>query len=551
MEYEQNVIFSFFEFSQGYDDRDRKDISMSISMDNGVVIRLAGVSQPATRIFHQEVISVGTAPDCDVVIEAEGLSLPPESIILTLRWKENAYRITTIDAMAGVTRDGEAVAVGDAIHDGDTFYFGATGIRLRAFALTDPEEITGSLLLGAAVLANARPAALTTAAPTDVSKRRRSMPRTDVAIVFVKQLLRELVAEIPRRVLYAIAGLAAFILLTIIYFNTLGFLEGRRNNKAINELQQTMVATRGEIDKLREALREARDEASDIRSSLSLPEKIVNSYGQGVCLIYGTYVFVDPRVGGEIKFKEPSGTENPIGPDGNINLGVDGNGRLYEVEFMGTGFLAAKGFVLTNRHVIQAWDEDDVASLIKMRGFRPKLKELLAYFPQTSQPFKLTPVDSSDQDVALCSFDQGVTDLPTLPLDETGKGVASGQSVVLLGYPAGLEGLIARTNNISKANRRLYGNLSYRNQLNELAASSKIRPQSTQGHISDVSPQLVYDARTDEGGSGGPVFGANGKVIGINQAVLMSSQSTASFGVPIRHGLALLKKHLQSQFARK
>jgi len=521
-------------------------------MGNGVVIRLAGVPQPATRIFHQEVITIGAAPDCDVVIDAEGFSLPPESVILTLRWKDNAYRITTVDAMAGVTRDGEAIAIGDAIHDGDTFYFGATGIRLRAFALTDPEDITESLRLGAAVLANARPVALTATGAAGVAKRRRSMPRTDVAIVFVKQLLRELVAEIPRRVLYAIAGMAAFILLTIIYFNTLGFLEGRRNNKAINELQQTMVATRGEIDKLRDALQQARDEANDIRSSLSLPEKVVNSYGQGVCLIYGTYVFVDPRAGGEIKFKEPSGTENPIGPDGKINLDVNGNGRVYEVEFMGTGFLAARGFALTNRHVIQAWDEDDLASLIKMNGFRPKLKELLAYFPQISQPFRLTPVEvSSDQDVALCSFDQGAADLSALPLDETGEGVASGQSVVLLGYPAGLEGLIARTNNISKANRRLYGNLSYRTQLNELAASSKIRPQSTQGHISDVAPQLVYDARTDEGGSGGPVFGANGKVIGINQAILMNPQSTASFGVPIRHGLALLKKHQQSQVARK
>jgi S1-C subfamily serine protease len=526
-------------------------------MGNGVVIRLAGVQQPTTRIFHQEVISVGTALDCDVVIEAEEVSLPLESVILTLRRQENAYRITTIDPMVGVTRDGEAVAIGEALSDGDTFYFGETGIRLRPFALTEPDDITESLRLGVTVLANARPSRLTTAieaGAAGLSKGRRSMPRTDVALVFVKQLLRELVAEIPRRVLYTIAGVIAFVLLTIIYFNTLGFLEGRRNNRAINELQQTMVATRGEIDKLRESLREARNEASDIRSSLSLPEKIVNSYGQGVCLIYGTYVFVDPRVGGgdEIKFKEPSGTENPIGPDGAINLSVDGNGRVYEVEFMGTGFLASKGFVLTNRHVIQAWDEDDIASLIMNRGFRPRLKELLAYFPQTPQPFKLTPVKvSSDQDVALCSFDQGASELLPLPLDETSDGVASGQSVVLLGYPAGLEGLIARTNNISKANRRLYGNLSYRTQLNELAASSKIRPQSTQGHISDVSPQLVYDARTDEGGSGGPVFGANGKVIGINQAILMSSQSTASFGVPIRHGLALLKKYQQSQFAKK
>jgi serine protease Do len=540
-------------------------------MGNGIVIRLAGVRQPTTRIFHQEVISIGTAPDCDVVIDAEGFSLPPESILMTLRRQESAYRITTVDSMAGVTRDGEAVAVGEALSDGDTFYFGETGIRLRAFALTDSSDITESLRLGVTVLANARPSRMTTSMRSggrsgettgepdgaEISKGRRSMPRTDIALVFVKQLLRELVAEIPRGVLYVIAGIAgviALILITIISVNTLGFLEGRRNNKAINDLQQKVEAVSGEIDKLSASLQEARNETSNIRSSLSLPEKIVNSYGEGVCLIYGTYVFVDPRVGGgsEIKFKEPSGTENPIGPDGAINLGVDGNGRIYEVEFMGTGFLAAKGFVLTNRHVIQAWDEDDIASLIMNRGFRPRLKELLAYFPQSSQPFKLTPVKTSpDQDVALCSFDPGGVELLPLPLDETSDGVARGQSVVLLGYPAGLEGLIARTNNISKANRRLYGNLSYRTQLNELAASSKIIPQSTQGHISDVAPQLVYDARTDEGGSGGPVFGANGKVIGINQAILMSSQSTASFGVPIRHGLALLKKHQQSQTAKK
>src|SRR5215470_13398040 len=155
---------------------------MSISLGNGVVIRLAGVPQPSTRIFHQEVISIGTAPDCDLVIEADGFSLPPESVILTLRWKDNAYRITTVDAMAGVTRDGESISVGDAIHDGDTFYFGATGIRLRAFALTDPEDITDSLRLGSAVLASARPTELATTT-TGAVKRRRSMPRTDVAIV--------------------------------------------------------------------------------------------------------------------------------------------------------------------------------------------------------------------------------------------------------------------------------------------------------------------------------------------------------------------------------
>ncbi len=506
---------------------------------NGIVIRLAGVEQPSTRIFQQEVITIGTAPDCDLSFDVGSLSLPPEDVILALRLRDGVYRISSVEAMAGVTRDGEAVAVGDQIHDGDTFYLGATGIRLRFFALTESTEIAESLRLGTAVLASARPAEAAVA----TTRRRRSVPRTDVALVFVKQLLRELVSEIPRRVLYAIMGIAAFIIFTIIYFNTLSFLEGRRNNKAISELKETLGDTRKEIDKMRDELQQAREESAIVRSSISLPEKVVNSYGQGVCLIYGTYIFIDPRVGREVRFKEPSAMENPIGPDGNVNLSVDGNGRVYEIEFTGTGFLVEKGLILTNRHVVQAWEDDELASLIRMRGYRPRLKELLAYFPQIKQPYTLRTLEfMQEQDVAICSFEQGELNLPTLPLDESGKGIASGQPVVLIGYPAGLEGLLARVDEGGRSGRR-YGNISYRSQLNDLAANAKIRPQSTQGHISDVAPQLVYDARTDEGGSGGPVFGANGKVIGINQAVLLTPQATTNFGVPIRFGIDLLKKH--------
>ena len=99
-------------------------------MNNGIVIRLAGVEQPATQIFHQDVITIGTTPDCDISLGSGNPALPPESVLLTMRWRDGAYRLTTVEPRAGVTRDGEAVAVGEAIQDGDSFYFGATGIRL-------------------------------------------------------------------------------------------------------------------------------------------------------------------------------------------------------------------------------------------------------------------------------------------------------------------------------------------------------------------------------------------------------------------------------------
>jgi serine protease Do len=509
-------------------------------MMNGIVIRLAGIEHPATRIFHQEVITIGTATDSDVNFKSGNSGLPDESLILTLRLRDGAYRISTLHPVAEVTRDGETVAIGDAIQDGDTLYFGTTGIRVRFFALTGTPY--DSLLFETAALAS-----VDQAEPImDTARGRRGLPRTDVAIVFVKQLLRELAAEIPRRILYVGAGVIAAIILTIIGSNILNYFVGSRNTKAIGELGEKLR----EIDKLRSEIQLAREEAAIIRVSLSLPEKVVNSYGRGVCLIYGTYTFVDPRVGRDVRFKEPTAMENPIGPDGSVNLSVDGNGRVYEVEFTGTGFLVDKDLILTNRHVILAWEADELAGIIKMRGFEPRLKELLAYFPQARQPFTLRVVQISKDpgpDVALCSFTRREADLPVLPLDESGESIASGQPVVLIGYPAGLEGLVARVDERGRAGSRNYGNLSYRTQLNELAAHGKIRPQSTQGHISDIGPQLVYDARTDEGGSGGPVFGANGKVIGINQAVLLNSQATTNFGVPIRFGIELIKKHQQQQ----
>lgn len=511
---------------------------------SGFVVRLAGVEQPVTKIFNQDVVTIGTTVDCDLVIDTRSNRLPVDSLLITIQRQNDSYRVATLDEQAETTRGGEKIAVGDPIVDGDTFYFGTTGVRIRFFFLSEADGLTQSLQVGSAVLesAHAAPPAVT------YSRRRRFIPRTDIAIVFVKQLLRELVAEIPRRVLYAALAIIIFIVLTFLYFNTLSLLVSRSNNKAIGEMKDTLRETRQDIDKIRAELQQAREESANMRSSLSLPENVVRNYGQGICLVYGTYVFIDPRVGREIRFKDSSLSDNPVGSNGEVNLSADGSGRTYEIEFIGTGFLAERGFILTNRHVVHAWEEDDLANLIRMRGFRPRLKEVFAYFPLLAEPFPLRVVDVlSDQDVALCGFDQGDRQLPVLPLEENAEAIISGQPVVLIGYPTGLEGLVARFSDRSRTVTRNFGNLSFRTQLNELSSSLRIRPQATQGYITDVAPQLTYDARTDEGGSGGPVFGVSGRVIGINQAILFNSQASTTFGVPIRYGITLLRKHSSLQ----
>jgi S1-C subfamily serine protease len=86
-----------------------------------------------------------------------------------------------------------------------------------------------------------------------------------------------------------------------------------------------------------------------------------------------------------------------------------------------------------------------------------------------------------------------------------------------------------------------FGN-SRQNLINFLAQSRKIVPLTTQGAITDLDARrIVHDAKTAEGGSGAPLFGQTGKVIGVNFGVF-TENTAANMAVPVRFALDLLKK---------
>ncbi|NDQ56300.1 MAG: hypothetical protein GZ088_04400 [Acidipila sp.] len=80
------------------------------------------------------------------------------------------------------------------------------------------------------------------------------------------------------------------------------------------------------------------------------------------------------------------------------------------------------------------------------------------------------------------------------------------------------------------------------NIMTALVNHKLIRPITTQGHIGDVERErIVYDAQTTSGGSGGPLFNLQGKVIGVNYAILRGFGGS-NFGIPIRYADPLLKR---------
>jgi S1-C subfamily serine protease len=181
-----------------------------------------------------------------------------------------------------------------------------------------------------------------------------------------------------------------------------------------------------------------------------------------------------------------------------------------------------------------------------VRG-QPRLKKLNAYFPDHTQPISLKfKVAGGRDDLAVCLLDLKdellPTDIPVIPLESDDNSVAVGKTVVMMGFPSGIDRLLALLDDAeSRSIQQRYGG-SLDSLLGHLAESRRIQPLTTQGNITDVnSRRLAYDARTAEGGSGAPVFGPTGRVIGVNFAVFTENEAS-NFAVPIRYGISLLEK---------
>lgn len=304
---------------------------------------------------------------------------------------------------------------------------------------------------------------------------------------------------------------------------------------------QLTDAASAEARTLRAELQATRDRLATLEGEQAAGERIVRDFGPSVCLIQGGYAFQDEG-GRPLRLRLDDSGSPAKDADGNPVADPEGAGPVYEVEFLGTGFLVdRRGLVLTNRHVAEPWWNDADAQSLAERGFRPRPTALRAFFPQQKEPFALARVAvGSSADVALLSCDLRGRRLPALPLDRSGRGAVAGQPVVLVGFPAGIEAMLAKADaGVARSVLESAGTSPAR-IAEELAARGLVRPSTTQGHIADVTESdVVFDAPTTQGGSGGPLLNRNGVVIGVTYAVL-SRFAGNSFAVPVRKALPLV-----------
>jgi S1-C subfamily serine protease len=305
------------------------------------------------------------------------------------------------------------------------------------------------------------------------------------------------------------------------------------------------IAADGDTDSesLKKQLQEAQNRLNRLENEGRVAETIVQRYGPSVCLLHVVVEFRDKDSGQLILVSSDAAGKPLVDDKGMVSLETDGSGPPLQVDAFGTGFLVAHdGRLLTNHHVAEPWWGDEELKQLLDRGATAFAASYTAYFPGTSQGIaaKLDRI-SPDADLATLRLQTSAPPHTVLlEIDDRSEASVSGDPVVLIGYPTGIEGILARAG--SDVTKKVAENAHEVTQVvSQLAAQHLIRPTTTQGHIGDVlKDKIVYDAATTSGGSGGPLFNRDGKVIGVNFAIL-NGFGGSNLAVPVRYADKLVK----------
>jgi hypothetical protein len=509
---------------------------------------LAGSLQGKTQQFETDRVTFGTNEACGVRFDAsrDG-AVQPFHADLAVEHGIPILRDRTANRLVFVNGLRQAET---ALQDGDLIQFGESGPEVRFRLPLDGAPATKPLKT---IMADSRDILVRTPHPRYLSP-----------FYLGRHILSEIMIHASPVVRFAVGALLLAPLILILWLGVALYLQQQASVATERQLADvvrqleikrvTQAELEGRVEqerqvaaefrrqgeeqiaaltaklKAQEIARESRREIEAVRQQLSairqsqgFAEDIARRFGRSIGLLQGGYGFKEKATGRPLRYQGLDELGKPyVDKDGNALVTLEGIAPPVMIYFAGTAFLVDRaGTVVTNRHIVRMWEVFEPAQQVMAAGFEPEMTLLRLFLPEAVMPYRLTEVAISDRaDIAILRTDRP----PEAGSPVTLGGEDSpriGEPVIMLSYPGTVDTLLARVAQATSREILAKAGDDSVKLIDELALRKLIRPLATQGHISDVSPELItYEAVSASGSSGAPIFNSAGKVIGVNQAML-------------------------------
>src|SRR5689334_18367302 len=307
-------------------------------MATGLVIHISAGEDRHTEILTDDNLRIGTDESCDLRLRSS--SVPKgaaNGVLLELaRSNGNAYRIIDFDQTLPLVFNNEPLAPGTEIRDGDEMRVEGSDLLLHFFPVRDLPAVVPPAARETHVAPFIEAAAIESAATA----------RRDDAKVFLREFTRELVREInPSTKLIGFAILIALVG-GMLYLGFAMYKELQRSRRLIDDQRVQLGQMRDQVSKTNQQISDIDESNKQIQASLSLAVKLRSQYGSGVCLIAGSFYFVEAGTGRPLRYAEAQTNDNGAAVQSGTApeaLTPEGNAAIAEYEFVGTGFHIGQG----------------------------------------------------------------------------------------------------------------------------------------------------------------------------------------------------------------
>src|SRR5579863_1658001 len=205
-----------------------------------------------------------------------------------------------------------------------------------------------------------------------------------------------------------------------------------------NKISTSAGASLSDLDN---RLKQTDSRIGKLENESRIAQEIVRDYSDSVCLIYAVLGFVDKKSGVPLMFSGVDANGNPAADaKGNLAVTTGGDGPPVRLQVFGSGFLIdAAGHILTNHHVLEPWWHNAREIPVPIDTFEPTILSMQAYFPGNEAPMRMHVEGvSEDSDLGMAAVDLPASHPRPVAIDA--HGAISGDAVVLIGYPTGVEG---------------------------------------------------------------------------------------------------------------